>query len=89
MRPWAAGILVGLTIIVSSGIGYFWREQEIDKLRDELGDVKSSLGMEVRTLRDKVEKQSAELAEAERRLDAEQADRKILEEQLAKSGVWK
>lgn len=39
--------MVVLAILISSGIGYFWREQEVDKLRDELGDVKSSMGMPI------------------------------------------
>lgn len=89
MRPWAVGIMVIIAILVSFGIGYFWRGQEVDKLREELGDVKSSMGMEAQTLRKEVEKLSADLAEEERRLKAEQADRKILEEELAKARVWK
>lgn len=89
MRPWAVGITVVIAILVSFGIGYFWRGQEVDTLREELSNVKSSMGMEAQTLRKEVEKLSADLAEEERRLKAEQADRKILEEELAKSRVWK
>lgn len=56
MRPWTVGIVGVLAILVSFGIGYFWRGQEVDKLRDELVNVKSSMGVEVQTLNNEVEK---------------------------------
>ncbi len=89
MRPWAVLLLVAVTILIGFGIGYFWRGREDDRLREEMGEVKSSMGVQVETLRDEMKSLRAELEDAERRFQEEQATRKILEEEMAKARVWK
>ncbi len=89
MRRPTVGVLVVVAILIGFGIAYFWRGQEIDRLRDALGDVKSSMGMEINTLRDEVGRRRAALEEAERRLEQEQKTVKTLEDLLMKARVLK
>jgi chromosome segregation ATPase len=89
MRPWAVLFLVAVVILIGFGIGYFWRGGEEERLREELGEIKSSLGVQVDTLRNEMKSLRTELEDAERRFQEEQATRKMLEEELAKARVWK
>ncbi len=89
MRRPMVGVLIVVAILIGFGIGYFWRGQEVDKLRDELGDVKSSMGFEVNTLRDELGRLRAALEETERRLEQEQKTVKTLEDLLMKARVLK
>ncbi len=89
MRRPTVAVLVVVAILIGFGIGYFWRGQEVDKLREELGDVKSSMGMEIQTLRDELGRQRAALEEAERRLEEDQETVKVLEQLLMKARVLK
>jgi uncharacterized protein HemX len=88
MRPPAVIGLVVVAILIGFGIAYFWQSQrmsgQVSALEAELSDVKSKMGMESQNLRKEVQRLTAALEEAERRLKEEQAARKVLEESMKK-----
>ena len=89
MRPLGVVALVVVAVLAGFGSAYFWQSQDCTKevaaLQAELGDVKSKMGTEVQSLRNEMQKLTATLADAERRLQDAEAERKVMEETLKKT----